>query len=241
MQEEQLRSGWLGGKFGWWRPDGRFMPIIAGAQDDPDPEGGENETEEEEEPEGEEEEGGEDQKDKGNAQAKIKALAIEKDRHAKKAKRAERELAEAQKKIKALEDANKSEEEKKGERVTELEKSVSRLESTNDLLEKRLLILNDDRIVAIGSARRRKMAEKLLIEELEIEEDGENNLSDLVDNLIKDEPQIFEEPEETEEEETPGKKTGSPPKRRKGAKDQVNRADLERRMPHLARHRAPAG
>lgn len=231
----ELRPVFLNGMLGYIRPNGLFMPIIAGAEGDPGSEGG-NEEEETTTEEEEEEEETETIKD---PEARMKALESEKARHAKKAKKLEKDLADAQKKIQEHEDANKSELEKANEKASASDSRIAELqEQVQDLtLENQLL--SNDKVISLP-ANRRKVVLKALIDDIEIDDDGESNISELLDDLEKSDPGLFKfessEDEEEEEEETPPRRTAAPPKKKKD-KGTVDRKQLEQRFPHLAKHR----
>src|SRR3954463_5725782 len=90
---------------------------------------GTNEEEEESNDEEEEEEEEDDDDDVKDPKARIHALEEEKSRHAKKAKRAERERDDALRKIKEYEDAQKSDVEKQSD---ELQGAQSNLKDARD-------------------------------------------------------------------------------------------------------------
>lgn len=240
--EAELRSEWRNGMFGYIRPNGTFMPVIAGAQDDP-PAGGTDEDDEKDDDE-EEDETEEDEADVKDPKARMKALESEKDRHAKKSKKLEGELLKAAQRIKALEDKDKTDEDRRAERTSELEKKVTDLERTNNELTVRNTLLSHPDIAKLSPVRR-KWVIRELAEQFEEDDEG-NNLDDILGALKEQEPTLFEtadEPDEEddEEEETPPRRKTAPrPKRRKDQDKGTDVTSLEGRLPALKKHRGPA-
>jgi len=241
--EEQLRPGRVNGVDGWWRPNGTFMPVISGAQDDP-PAGGKDEDDDKDKDEEEDEEEEDEEEEIKDPKARVKALEAEKDRHAKKSRKLESELHKAAERIKALEDATKTDEDKRAERLTELEKKVTDLERSNSELTVRNTLLSHPDIARLSPVRR-KWVIRELAEQFEEDDDG-NNLEEILDELKEQEPTLFETADESdddddEEEETPPKRKTAPrPKRRKDKDTQTDVTSLEGRLPALKKHRGPA-
>lgn|SRR3990170_646546 len=231
----ELRSVWLEGVFGWLRPNGIFMPMIAGGADEEE----EKEKEEEEEEEEDEEEEEEEEEEK-NPRILIKALKERERRHAHNVKRTKHELAEAAKRIKELEDKDKSDDEKRDEELTSLRTKVSEMEKDIEARENTILVLSHDEVAKLPS-RRRRLIMTMILNDIKIDDDGGDNIDELIEQLKKDDPEVFglkgEEEEGEEEEEEEQRRTASPPKKKKDKDAARTRASLEKRFPHLVRHR----
>jgi hypothetical protein len=238
----ELRSGWHHGMFGYWRANGTFMPIIAGAapDDDGDDSGGTDDEEDDESDDEEEDSGGGDIKD---PLAKLKAESEKNERLSRKLRKAEADAADSAKKLKDAEDAKKSDQEKLAERADAAEKLVADLEKQIDISTKRLALLDNDDLASLSPGRRKLVLKLIDIDDLEIDDDGASNADELVEDVKKAAPELFEstdsegDDEESDEEDRKRKqRTASPPKKRKKS-GEVDRASLEQRMPHLAKHR----
>jgi hypothetical protein len=237
-----LRSGWSNGMFGYWRDGGVFMPIIAGAAPDGD-EGNNDDTDDDTDDEEEEEE--EDTKDEiKDPVAKLKAEAEKNERLSRKLRKAEEAAADAAKKLKDAEDAKKSDQEKLAERADAAEKLVSDLEKKLDDSVKKLALLDNEDLAGLTAGRRKLVLKLIDMDELEIEDDGSTNADELVAAVKKDAPELFESTDSEDDGDDsddggtpkPPKRTANPPKKRKSSQE-TDRAALEKRMPHLAKHR----
>lgn len=245
MDEVTLRPAIMNGCEGWIRPDGSFMPLIAGGSGEG--EGSEGSEGEEEEEEGEEEE--EEIDREKDPQKKIDALNSQLDRAYRKTRKLEKNLKEKEDKEREEEGKKKDELTRATEKATELETTVTSLQERvrNVTIDK--LILTHPSIISL-SDRKKKLAMKLIDrDDVELDDDDEedNNVDEVIKALIKDEPDLFKTPkgeeegeeeedeEEEDEDETPPKRTGRPPKKRKGSKE-VDESSLRTRMPALAKH-----
>lgn len=205
--------------------------------------GGKEGTEEEEEEIDVEEEEDDDEEDESvkDPKARIRALEEEKTRHAKKAKRAERERDDVMRRLKEYEDAEKTDSEKQSEELQELQSNLKDATDQLDRAEKRIILLQNDEIVSVPG-KRRDYVIKMVIDDLEIDEDGESNLSDLLTNLKKTDPFLFGKLKEGEEEDDdqsgpPAPKTGTG-RKSKGSELAASRRAMADRFPALQK-RAP--
>jgi len=247
-----LYTEWRGGVLGWVLPGGGFMPVIAGGADGEEDEG---EEESDDEPEEEEEDDEKDEKDEDelkDPKAAVKAANEKADRVFKKLKKKDKTIAGLQKELEDLKKDASSPDEKVQTRLTELETRVKTSDSTVSDRDAVIAILNNDEVAKLPR-RRRDLITKMVFDQVEIDEDGDDNVEELLEELRSDDPDLFETPKsksekdesEDEEDDDEGerdessqrRRTAPPPKKKKGDKGKYDRATLEKRMPHLRRHR----
>jgi len=242
-----LYTEWRHGVLGWVLPGGGFMPVIAGGEkekegdpDEGDPDGSEDEEEEEDEEDEEEE--------LKDPKAAVKSANEKADRFAKKLKKKDKTISGLQKELEDLKKDASSPDEKVQARLVDLEKKVESSESVVSDRDAVIAILNNDEVSKLPR-RRRDLVTKMIFDQVEIDEDGDDNVEELLEELRGDDPDLFEVPkakdddeEDEEEEDDSGessrkRRTAPPPKKKKGDKGKYDRATLEKRMPHLMRHR----
>ena len=230
---------------GWFVPGGRFMPVIAGGADGEKDEKDEKEGEEE----SEEEESEEEEEEIKDPKAAIKAAEAKVDRFAQKLKKKDKTISDLQKEIENIKKDASSPDEKVQARLTELEKKAEAADSTVADRDAVIAILNNDDVAKLPR-RRRDLVTKMIFDQVELD-GSDDNIEELLDELREEDPAIFDVPkpkgekddeggddeEEEEDESSSRRRTASPPKKKKGEKGQYDRATLEKRMPHLRRHR----
>ena len=246
-----IHTEWRHGILGWVLPGGRFMPVISGGD------GSTGSDDEEEEDKDDEEEEIKDPK------AALKSANEKADRFAKKSSRLEKKLKDREEEMQAEIDELKEQIESgasdDGKKEIETLKSEVEKQKTVIADKDATIILMDHEEIAGLSKRKRKLAIRMLLDDVEIDKDGETNIDELIEQLKEDEPDLFEvagsqngsgddgdeEDDDEDELEEDGldaggvktkRRTASPPKKKKGSKE-IDQATLEKKFPHLARHR----
>jgi hypothetical protein len=164
---------------GYLNDDGRWFPMIAGGQDPPPDDDDEGEEDDTPPP-----------SDIKDPAAKIAAMEDQINRLMRKLKQGGRTVAERDKIIKQYEDERKTEQEKTEERLTASDRRVAELEALVNEKDVEILVLSHDKLAGLPG-RRRKMIMATLLRELRVDEDGESNLGELLDDMEKDDPGIF--------------------------------------------------
>jgi predicted RNase H-like nuclease (RuvC/YqgF family) len=227
----ELRSEIRNGVIGYLRPNGEFMPVIRGAApDDGEKEGKEGEEEEssEEEEVSEEEESSEEDEEVKDPKAKLKAESEKNARLTKKLRQAERNQKKLNDRLTELENASKTDEQKKSEETEQTKEELKTIRAEYSRVMAERMLLDNDEIVKLPR-RRRKMAIKMLIDDVEIDDDGDDNIEELVKALQDEEPDLFlvssngdgSEEEETEGPKASGRKVGGTKKKDKNSIDEA--------------------
>jgi hypothetical protein len=227
----------------WWfyGPDGRRYPIIAGGSGEK--EGEEEEDDDSEEEDGEEEEEGEEEVVR-DPKAKLKSQADHISRLHKKISRSDKEMEKKDARIKELEDAGKSDQQKLVDERDNALKEVEQLRSTVAEQQIKIVALTRDDIAKLDEGSREVVLDWVM-NRLEVDDDGDN-FEELISQLKEKSPSLFanndngssseedqEEEGQQQEEDKPRKK---PPARTPGQRKKtpgIDRTMMMRRFPAL--------
>lgn len=226
---------------GWIRPNGEFMPIIGGAQDDPpDPPADDDPDDDDPDDDDADDKGGNND-DIKDPVAKLKAESEKNERLTRRLKKEQEDRVAIEKRLKELEAANKSDDEKTADELKETREAFLNLGRESEDLLKENHILKHDKLVGL-SGRKRKLVTKLIIDEVTIDDEGESNLDELLEELEKDEPDLFKlvsDDDDEEEEPTPRPKAQTGTAKKKRDKGAIDDAALANRFPTLKRRMRP--
>ena len=131
----------------------------------------------------------------GNSEAKIKALQEEKDRHFNKRSEAEKALEAANKKLKDIEDAGKSEIEKAKSDLEEVTKAHDALTAENSSLRLELAFVTDNTYKWQNPKAALKLAD---LSEVEFKDGKITGLDKALEKLAKSDPYLLAEKDEGE-------------------------------------------
>jgi len=202
----------------------------------------EEEQEQEEEEEGEEEQEEQQEQEKKqeedkNPAARNKALSEANDRLARKLKRKDKEAEEAKRKLKEIEDAGKEPDQKLTEENAELRAESANKDARIAELETRVRLLTHEDVAGL-SAGSKELIESWVTPRLEIDEDdGEDNLDEILSELKRKNPKLFEDVsangEENDEDQTRNKKIPSGRQPQNKDRSAPNQSELTSRFPAL--------
>jgi hypothetical protein len=166
--------------------------------------------------------------------------AAEREKLRKRIKAADRRASEAERKVRELEDADKSEAEKATARVTELEKENGDLQSEVSTLRLQNAFLTankqkwHDPDVALDLARSKKFLEDVVDEDGEVDKKA---LGKALERLAKEHPYLVMTDDKSDKDDEPGEPSGQPAGGRSdNVKDEkAKKAQLRQRFPVLNR------
>lgn len=241
---DELRSEWRGGIPGW--TDGhRWVPLIAGGAED----GGTDDTDDDTDDDDDDDDEPDPALDKiKDPEAYARSLKEANERLARKVKKKDGLLSDVTKRLQELEDKDKDEDTKRNDQLVAAQKERDDLGERVRRLEVENTVLTREELAGVP-ARRRKMIVSTIMPDLEVEDDGESNLDELLAELKKDDPDLFEvkvkDEDDDDDEDTSASTNGNrskktPPKtggakKRKDKDQQTDRASFEKRFPALRR------
>jgi hypothetical protein len=169
----------------------------------------------------------------GDSSKKIAALEDEKNRHWDAAKKAAQERDDALAKLKAIEDKDKTEDQKRQDRLTSLESENSELQAQGQKLALQNAFLSDNSFQWQNPAAALKLAD---LSKVEIKADGTvTGLKEALEALSKSDPYLLQ-PKKDPEDDGKGKPppaSGGAPAGGRGSDAAANKAALQAKYPAL--------
>jgi hypothetical protein len=186
--DEVLRGG-----IPWYLfPDGRAFPVIRGAEDDDagdgDGDGGDDDADGDGDGDGDGSGDGDDTKD---PKARLEALQAANDRLSAKVGKRDKALKDLNTRLAELEAEKKTPDEKVQGQLDSLTASVSEKDGRIAELELEVRVLSHEELSQLPAGNR-KIILRNLKEDIEIDDDGDDNLQTLIDALKKEVPSLFE-------------------------------------------------
>lgn len=244
--QDQIELVYRNGIPGYIRANGDFLPMVAGGDETPE-EKAAREAAEEAARKAAEENDDEDDDDEDDKTKDITArldASLEKSARMKKRRDEEKARADAaEARLKEIEDKDKSDATKAQEALetAQEENEDLKVQVRTLTLENKMLLHGD--LAALTPARR-NMIISGLINKIEVDDDGEDNFDSLIEDLKKEDPDMFkgasngdgEDDDDEEDDKKPPKSSGTtPPAKKKKDKHTIDREALRKRFPALGR------
>lgn len=234
---------------GWMRPNGTFMPVIAGAEDTNDDDTDDDDSNDD--ADNDDNDDDKDDSDDGRSSdeeieavkdkaKRIKVLEDQIERRKKREKRKDKRLSTMEAELKELQKKNTPDDEQVQQERKELEERAREAEGKYERLRSENALLRHPEVAALP-ANRQKTVIRTLIDDVEWDDD-ENNVDDLVEDEMKSDPVLFEKPKGKDKDDdddkggnssggtASGKPVGSKKKKDKNA---IDEAQIRNRFSHL--------